>query len=245
MPELIDFLGIKVGALTKEEIIKKILEFALSGKAKFITYLNAHCLNLSFKDCKYKKTLEKADLVYAGGQSIVWASRLLRSPLPERVNILDFFLDLAKEIRISNISIYLLGGELFIVKKTEEKLKKMGLKILGSHDGFFSEAEEKCILNEINSLKPDILLVGMGVPKQEKWIYKYLNELDVRLCWAVGAAFDWLSSQRKRAPLWMVKCGLEWLHRLFQQPNRLWRRYLIGNIVFIYRILRWKIQRKV
>ena len=134
-----------------------------------------------------------------------------------------------------------MGGELHIVKKAEEALKKKGLRIVGSRDGFFSKAEEKEIIREINALKPDILMVGMGMPKQEKWIHGHLHELDVHLCWGVGAAFDWFSGQRKRAPLWMINCGFEWLHRLYQQPKRLWKRYVFGNAVFIYRIVKWKV----
>ena len=135
-----------------------------------------------------------------------------------------------------------MGGKSHIVKKTEEALKGEGLKIIGSKNGFFDKTEEKEIIREINILKPDILMVGMGVPKQEKWIDRHLQELDVNLCWALGAAFDWLSGQRKRAPRWMIKCGFEWIHRLYQQPKRLWKRYLIGNLVFIYYVLSWKIR---
>lgn len=242
MHKNVNFLNIKVAALTLDEIVEKILEYALTGKGKFITYLNAHCVNMTFADFEYKKILEKADLVYAGGQGVVWAARFLGNHLPERVNILDFFDRLVKELKEKEITIYLLGGTQDVVKKTEQVLKDKGLKILGSRDGFFDKIEEKEIIREINTLKPDILMVGMGVPKQEKWIYTHLNELDVHLCWAVGAVFDWLSGQKKRAPEWMMKCGLEWLHRLYQQPKRLWKRYLIGNIVFLCRIFKWKIK---
>jgi N-acetylglucosaminyldiphosphoundecaprenol N-acetyl-beta-D-mannosaminyltransferase len=122
---------------------------------------------------------------------------------------------------------------------TEKVLREKGLAIVGSRDGFFDEAEEDAV-REINKLKPNILMVGMGTPKQEKWIYNHLNELDVNLCWGVGAAFEWLSGYRKRAPRWMVECGFEWLYRLYQQPKRLWKRYLVGNLVFIYHVLHWK-----
>ena len=223
-----------------DEIVGKVLEFAAKGSPRFITYLNAHCLNVSFNDREYKKILKSADLVYAGGQGIVWASRFLGRPLPERVNILDFFDKLAGQLIDRKISIYLLGGEKNIVKNTEVVLRKKGLDVLGARDGFFTKDEEAGVIKEINALSPDILMVGMGVPRQEKWIYSHLNELDIGLCWAVGAAFEWISGYRKRAPQWMIKLGLEWLHRLYQQPGKLCSRYVLGNFVFIYHVLSLK-----
>lgn len=236
----IDFFDIKIGALTRDEMVNKILELTASDKRSFITYINAHCFNVSFSNQEYKKILNAADLVYAGGKGIVWASRFLGSGLPERVNILDFFDKLEKELINRKISIYLLGGEKDVVKGAKAVLKKRGLNIIGARHGFFSKEEEKDIIKEINVLRPNILMVGMGVPKQEKWIYSYLNELDTKLFWAVGAVFEWLSGYRKRAPEWMIKSGLEWLHRLYQQPVRLCSRYLLGNLIFIYHVLRLK-----
>lgn len=240
----INLLGIKVGVLTLNEIAQEILEYAISGKSKFITYLNAHCINLSCLDAEYRTILNSSDLVYTGGQGVVWATRFLGRPLPERVNILDFFDKLTPEFKEKKVTIYLLGGKKEIVEKAERKLKDSGLEVIGSRDGFFDETEEAEVIREINVLKPDILMVGMGVPKQEKWIFSHLKELDAHLCWAVGAAFDWLSGQRKRAPNWMIKCGLEWLHRLFQQPGRLWKRYLLGNLIFIYRVIKYGFKRE-
>ncbi len=241
MRKIINFLGIKLGALTLSEIAEEILDYAISGKAKFITYLNAHCVNTALSDNEYKRILQKADLVYAGGQGVVWAARFLGTPLPERVNILDFFDRLVPELKDRKITIYLLGGKEGTVKKTEEALKSEGLRIVGSRDGFFTKSEERELIQEINSLKPNILMVGMGVPKQEKWIDNNINTLNVNLCWAVGAAFDWLSGQRKRAPRWMIESGLEWLHRLWQQPKRLGKRYLLGNLIFIRHVLKYKL----
>jgi len=200
MHKIVNFLDIKIGVLTLNEIVEKIIEYALTGKGKFMTYLNAHCVNISFSDFEYKIILQKADLVYTGGQGVVWALRFLGTPLPERVNILDFFDILIRELRDKGITIYLLGGKSYIVKKTEEALKRKGLKIIGSRDGFFDKIEEKDIIREINILKPNILMVGLGVPKQEKWIQSHLHELNTNLCWAVGGAFNNLSGLLKRAP---------------------------------------------
>ncbi|MDD4909381.1 MAG: WecB/TagA/CpsF family glycosyltransferase [Candidatus Omnitrophica bacterium] len=245
IPEIIDFLGLRISAVTREQIVGDILESALKGRRRLITYINAHCVNLSFEDSEYRQILNRADLVYADGKSIVRASRLLNNPLPERVNILDFFDRLAVQLKEKNVKIYLLGAESGVVRKAAERLsgEPFGLRISGFHHGFFTPSEEGAIIDEINRIRPDMLMVGMGVPRQEKWLRRHLQEMDVNLCWAVGSAFEWLSGYRKRAPEWMLKHGLEWFYRLCLEPKRLWRRYLIGNFIFIYYVLKWKIKR--
>jgi N-acetylglucosaminyldiphosphoundecaprenol N-acetyl-beta-D-mannosaminyltransferase len=163
--------------------------------------------------------------------------------LPERVNILDFLDILLMQIENKEITVYLLGGTKDIAQMTEDALKSKGIKIVGSKAGFFTDTDTPEIIKDINILCPNILMVGMGVPKQEKWIARNLASLDVNLCWAVGAAFEWISGYRKRAPVWMIRCGMEWLHRLYQQPKRLWKRYLIGNPLFLLRVLKYGLKK--
>ena len=243
MDKVIDFLGIKVSVLTTDEIIEKILEFTLSGNHKMITYLNAHCVNVSFADPEYKNILNAANIVYADGISIVWGSKLLGKPLPERLTDLDFFDILAKDAAKKDISFYFLGGRPKVAELAADKLRERfpNLNIVGIHHGYFTESEEENFIKEINLLEPKILLVGMGVPKQEKWIHNHLDELRVNLCWAIGT-FDGLAGLFQRAPSWMLEAGLEWLYRLYQEPKRLWRRYLIGNFIFIYRVFECKMR---
>lgn len=238
----INFLGIKVSVLTADELVEKILEFALFGKHKMITYLDANCVNVSFNDTGYRKILNQADIVHADGMGVVWASRFLGKALPERVNPMDSFDELIDMSTKRGISFYLLGGKLDVVQNAVDKLKNKfpNLKIVGFHHGYFDK-EENEVIEEINRLKPNILMVGMGVPKQERWIYKHLDRLEVNLCLAVGGMFDILSGSLKKAPRWMIDGGLEWLYRLYQEPKRLWRRYLIGNFIFAYHILKWEV----
>jgi N-acetylglucosaminyldiphosphoundecaprenol N-acetyl-beta-D-mannosaminyltransferase len=235
--------GIGVNSLTKEEIVGTLIGLASGTAPKTAFYLNAHCVNVASSDPGYREILAAADLVYAGGAGVVWASRFLGQPLPERVNILDFFDRLAKEMRSRGIRLYLLGGEDSTVQGAAAALRAKGVTVAGAHSGFFDREEDAAIIEQINAAKPDILMVGMGVPKQEKWINAHRRDLDVRLFWGVGAAFDWLSGQRSRAPQWMIAGYLEWLHRLFQQPLRLWKRYLIGNAVFLWRVAAWRMKK--
>jgi N-acetylglucosaminyldiphosphoundecaprenol N-acetyl-beta-D-mannosaminyltransferase len=240
MHKNIDFLGIKIASIRKMDIVSLLLNFGQDTKKRMAFYLNAHCVNLACSDHYYKTILNQSDLLYAGGKGVVWASRFLGSGLPERVNILDFFDAFSKEARLRKTSFYLLGGTNEVVSGAANILRSNGLNILGFRHGFFTAEEEKDIVREINTLQPNVLMVGMGVPKQEKWIYEHSHVVSVNLLWGVGAAFEWLSGKRKRAPGWMIEYGLEWLHRFCQQPLRLWRRYLIGNLLFVFRVLAWK-----
>jgi len=239
----IDFLGIKIDALTKDRFVEKILEFALFGKCKMITYLDANCVNVYFKDTEYRKILGQADIIHADGMGVVWASRFLGSPLPQRINPMDFFDEWVDITTKKGITFYLLGGKPDAIQNAVDRLKNrfLNLEIVGFHHGYFDKEEDKIIIEDINKLRPNILLVGMSVPRQEKWIHKHLDKLEVNLCFAVGGMFDILSGSFKKAPGWMREMGLEWLYRLYQEPKRLWRRYLIGNFIFIYRVLRWKV----
>jgi len=245
LDKVIDFLGIKVNTLTEDEMIKKILRFALMGKQKMVTYLNAHCINIALSNPEYREILNSADIVYADGMGVVWASGFLNKPLPTRINIIDFYERFLRDSVDRNISLYFLGSKPAIVQRAVDNLKKRfpKINILGFHDGYFDQTEEKKIIDEITILKPNVLLVAMGVPKQEKWVYRYRNDLMVNLYWVVGGFFDILSGFRKVPPSWVSKSGLEWFYKLLQEPRRLWRRYLIGNFVFIRHVLRWKIKK--
>lgn len=242
MQKIVNFLDLKISALTSDEMFNIILEFAIAGNRKMITYLDVNCVNISFRDAEYRRILSQADIVHADGQGVVWGSKFLKKPLPERVNPLDFFDALLNIASKKSISFYLLGGKPDVIQNAVDKLKNkfLNLKIIGFHHGYFDKEEEE-IIEEIKRLRPNILMVGMGVPKQEKWIYKHLDRLEVNLCLAVGGMFDILSDSLKRAPIWMIDGGLEWLYRLYQEPGRLWKRYLFGNFIFIYRILKWEI----
>jgi len=244
MDKRYSLLGIPIHALTREEIVNLLVEFAagVSARARSAFYVNAHCVNIACEDAEYRDILNKADLVYAGGQGIVWGARMLGMYFPERVNIMDFLDALAEKMRAAQTSLYLLGATQPVIKKAEQVLKAKGLRIVGARDGYFPIQDEPGIIKEINMLKPDILMVGMGVPKQEKWIYGHLPELRVNVCWGVGGAFDILAGRIKSAPRWINRSGLEWLYLGLQDPKRLLARYLLGNPLFVYRLLRHRIK---
>lgn len=231
--------SIPIASVTLREL-PNILQDLINKKGqKTVFYINAHCINLAQNDEQYKTILQKADLVYSGGIGPIWASKILGKPLKDRTPTPDFIDSVFSLCQKNEWTIYLLGSEENVVKHTAHILSQKYPKIIvGLHNGYFSAKEEKKLITEINTKKPFILLVGMGSPKQEKWIEKHKHELNVSVFWAVGALFDVISQKVKRAPKWMQVIGLEWLYRLLQEPHRLWKRYLIGNMQFLRNIIK-------
>lgn len=239
-------LGIPIAAIPLSRIVSVIsseieiaVKLGLKLPKRTFFYVNANCLTLAQTDNDYKKILQKATLVYSGGFGPVLASRILGRPLSERTPTPDFINEIFEIGEERKWSIYFLGSELASIKKSVEKVKKRfpKLVIAGYHHGYFDEGEEARLISEINRKKPDILIVGMGSPKQEKWIDENKNKINAKVFWSVGALFDIISGKMSRGPIFLQKMGLEWLYRLYQEPRRLWRRYTIGNLQFIYLVL--------
>lgn len=230
-------LGVEIAPLTLNQVILKISQLISSKGKKQIFYVNAHCLTLATQNSEYANILNKATLVYSGGIGPIIASHILGRPLKERTPTPDFINIIFEKIQRKNQSVYFLGSTEKSIKQAVDNIRRKypKLNIIGFHSGYFSKQEERDIVKEINHLRPTILLVGMGSPKQETWIKSNFG-LNVKIFWAVGALFDVMSNTIPRAPRWIQLLGLEWMYRLFQEPTRLWRRYTLGNIQFIYSI---------
>ena len=176
-------------------------------------------------DDKLMNILKSADLVVPDGIGVVWASKYSEKKLTERVAGYDLVQKLFDEIKDTEHTVYFFGGapgvSLAAARKMEQKYPH--LKIVGGHNGYFDEKEEKRILNDIKKLSPSILLVGLGSPKQEKWIYENIRLTNVKVAIGVGGSFDVMSGKIKRAPDIFCKMGLEWFYRLITQPSRIVR----------------------
>jgi len=231
-------LGIEVDSLTTDEFLQRVEEFVSSGTPHQIAYLNADCVNKCWSNRAYREAISKADLVYADGMGVVWASRVFDRPLPERVNAGDLLPQFCELASAKKYRVYLLGGEDGIAERAAQRLaaEYPDLQIAGCHHGFFEEEEDCKVVDEIRQAKPDVLLVGMGAPRQELWIRDYLKDLNVPVAWGVGGLFDYCAEKFSRAPEWMRKRGMEWLYRLLLEPRRLWRRYVLGNLIFTFRV---------
>jgi N-acetylglucosaminyldiphosphoundecaprenol N-acetyl-beta-D-mannosaminyltransferase len=250
-PDRIDFLGIPLARITTAGFVSGFLNAIVARRPAgegvrplFVTYLNAACSNISANDAEYADVLRLADAVYADGQAIVWASRVLGRPLPERVNAADFIVEFCREAAMRGVSLYLLGSAEGVAAGAAAELCRQvpALDIRGAECGYFSD-DGAAVTDRIRAASPDLLLLGLSVPLQEKWAISRLDRLGVRAVWCVGAMFEYHAGHRARAPVWVRKAGLEWLFRLALEPRRLWRRYIVGNVVFIWRVVRAALSR--
>lgn len=236
----IDFLGIPMLSCTTADFIRQFIQATNSRKPTaplFVTYVNAACSNIAARTPSYLEILRQADGVYADGQAIVWASHYLGTPLPERVNAADFILDFCREAKRNGLRLFFLGSEPGVAASAASAIgQATGAVIAGTADGFFRDDADA--VHAVRDSQADILLVGMGVPRQEEYSVKHLGEFGVRAVWCVGAMFEYYGGARARAPVWVRRVGLEWLFRLALEPRRLWRRYIIGNVEFIRRVMK-------
>ncbi len=245
----ISFLGVEIDNLTKMEAIKKIRDFLHRKEKGYIVTPNAsHMVELQ-NDKKFLESYKNALLIVPDGFSIVLASKLLGKPLKEKCSGADLFPEICKLASELGMRIFILGGRDGSEKIVEEKIREAFPGIVVSSFsppfGFEKNEEiEKEIINLINDFKTDILFVCVGTPKSEKWIYKNFNHLNINLAFSLGSAPEFFTGVKRRAPKWMQKVGLEWLWRLIQEPGRLWKRYLIGNTIFIWLIIKELIKNK-
>lgn len=254
----IKLFQVGIDRVDNQATIQKIEEFIASKKAHQIVTPDTLAVLRARKDHEYQAILKSADLVTPDGAGILWAATTLNYPLPERVTGIDIIHNICRLAAEKGYSLYLLGACPGVAGEAALNLTKKypGINIAGTHHGYFScedsqngeaiknddsvrNKEEEEIITEIKEKGPDILLVGMGVPKQEKWIKKNLNRLDVPVCIGVGGSFDVLSGRIPRAPLWMQKHGIEWIYRSMKQPNRAFR--ALALFYFIWLVIVGKI----
>lgn len=230
--------NIGVDNLSEMETLKIIEKIVNERVPRIMTVVNASKIALAQEDQALKKILQQADIVTADGMSVVWASQFLGQPLKERVTGIDIFEKLVALSARKNFSVYFLGAKPEVVEALAVHFRKKypSLKIAGYHNGYFGRNEDA--VERIQQAAPDILFVAMGSPRQEQWQTTYLNTLNVPFTIGVGGSFDHVAGFSRRAPKWMQNMGLEWLYRLLSEPQRLWRRYLIGNTKFIILVLK-------
>jgi N-acetylglucosaminyldiphosphoundecaprenol N-acetyl-beta-D-mannosaminyltransferase len=235
--EIIKILGVPVQVLTMDGILARIEEEIAVEGCSVAYAVNAHTMNFTYKLPLYKEMLESAEIVYADGQSILLAARILGKPLPEKLTTTDIWPPTCELAQRKGYSFYLLGGEEGLAERTiEVTLQKYpGLRFAGFHNGFFEMDDEK-IIEKINAAQPDILWVGMGEPRQFIWAEKHKGRLKARLLITCGGLFKFVSGEVKRAPERVHRSGFEWLFRSIQEPRLIWR-YFTGLPLFGLRVL--------
>ena len=241
--EKIDFLNIQLNDTSTTELLKYLKNTVDYNGRTIISNVNIQAVNLSFKYPWFRDFFNQSDIVFCDGFGIIYGAKILGFNIKYRNTPPDWIPLLANMCAENNNSLAFLGSKPGIAEKTAEVLKSDNptLDIPFTHHGYFNKTsghpENEAVIQSINALKPDILLVGFGMPLQEKWIMENFERLDVKVFLPVGAAFDYVSGNVRRAPRWMTDHGLEWLGRLIIEPRRLWKRYIIGIPVFFYRVL--------
>jgi N-acetylglucosaminyldiphosphoundecaprenol N-acetyl-beta-D-mannosaminyltransferase len=238
-PDPIQLLGVNIHPVTWHELISYVDARIVNGQKCDIAYVNAHCMNVALKDQEYKDILNGTQIVYCDGFGILMGAKIFGHKFPQRMTGADWMNDLISYCEKASYSLYFLGGEEGVAETAAHRLKTLFPKtcITGTHHGYFDKGDSRRVLEDINRRNPDILLIGLGSPLQEKWLSRHRDLIDAPVCWVVGAAFDFVSGKVRRGPKWMTANGMEWLFRLFIEPGRLWYRYLIGNPLFIYHVV--------
>lgn len=231
--EKVDVLGVKFDNVNMQEAVDKCKEFLSSDKGNLIVTPNPEIVMKAKDDAEFMEVINSAELVIPDGIGVIKAAKILETPLKERVAGYDLICNLLEAGKDGSISFYFWGSKPGIADTAMQKVKEKypEIKILGAHHGYFKENEEKEIIDEIRNLKPDVLLVGIGFPKQEKMINKYKNEGFFKIGIGCGGSIDVLAGAVKRAPKLFIKLHLEWFYRLLKQPSRLGRMMVLPKFI--------------
>lgn len=222
MRDTVDVLGIPVDNVRMEEAVQAVLRFLDADRAQSIYTPNAEIMMAAQRDKALKAVLCEADLLVADGAGVVLASKLLGTPLHEKVSGIDLIRRLFRLPDSNEIRFFFFGGKPGVAEEAKVNLEAScpGIRIVGCRDGYFSPVEETAILQEINASGANVLLVALGAPKQELWIHANKPCLTVKVCIGVGGSLDVLAGRASLAPEFFRKHGLEWLYRLYKEPWR-------------------------
>ena len=229
-----DVLGIPVDALTMEQVLDRVDQAIAERSQLRIGVVNAAKLVNMRRDAMLQADVLSCDVILADGAPIVWASRLLGRPLPERVAGIDLMFGMLRRGNERKYRIYCLGASKDVLAAATARIVAdyPAVTLAGQHHGYFGVDEERRVVASIVDTTPDVLLVGMTSPKKEHFLARWGDQLGVPVCHGVGGSFDILAGKVQRAPLAWQRLGLEWLYRVKQEPRRLWRRYLVTNSLF-------------
>lgn len=244
--ERIKILDTFVDNLSMEETVRIVDMYVQKGKPLHLMGVNADKINTLQKNIRLKEIVNNCQVINADGASVVWASKVLKKPLKERVAGIDLMGELISLADKKQYSIYLLGARQEVVEKTKKVIqsKYPALNIAGIHNGYFSEKDWPKVRSELAERKPQIIFVGITSPLKEYLVEYLLNSGLNYVFMGVGGSFDVISGLIPRAPKWVQNIGMEWFFRVMQEPGRLWKRYLFGNIQFILSVYRERFRKK-
>ncbi|MCL2573181.1 MAG: WecB/TagA/CpsF family glycosyltransferase [Defluviitaleaceae bacterium] len=228
-------LGVSFDNLSPEKAAVKAFSF-LNGNSVHVVFTpNPEMVMLAQKDAEFAATLSSAELVIPDGIGIVWASQLTKPKIKKRVPGIELMTDLLERVAKSGHGVYFLGAAPDVAEAAAEKVveKHPALNICGFYHGYFKDNEDAVIIDKINASGADIVFVGLGFPRQEKWIMKHRDKINAKILMGVGGSFDVLSGRLRRAPKFFQKIGMEWLYRLLRQPSRILRQTVLLKFVLL------------
>ncbi|MEW5757410.1 MAG: WecB/TagA/CpsF family glycosyltransferase [Pseudomonadota bacterium] len=241
----VKILGVPVHPMTMARVLDLVHD-AISKRRKLqIGVVNAAKVVNMHRDPALGEDVLSSDLILADGQAIVWASRILGTPLPERIAGIDLMFEMFKRGQQHGYRVYCLGATEEISAKVAERLAAgyPGVVLAGRQNGYFSQDEEERVAADIAASRADILLVAMTSPKKENFLARWSQTMGVPVCHGVGGSFDVMAGKVLRAPPLWQRLGLEWLYRVKQEPRRLWRRYFVTNTLFCWMTFKAWLQR--
>ncbi|KQV78446.1 UDP-N-acetyl-D-mannosamine transferase [Massilia sp. Root351] len=236
----ITMMGCQVDNLTMEETLQTIDGFIQSGKPHQHVVVNVDKLVKAAHDAELRRIINECALINVDGMPVVWASRLLGKPLKERVAGVDLFEALMQRSSKTGWRVFLLGAREEVVSevKRQYELKYPGLTVCGYRNGYWKPEEEAGVVEQVRAAKADLLFVAISSPKKEHFLGQYQEHMKIPFAMGVGGTFDVAVGRVKRAPLWMQKSGLEWFYRFLQEPRRMFRRYFIEDMAFVWLFLK-------
>ncbi|MFT7224233.1 MAG: N-acetylglucosaminyldiphosphoundecaprenol N-acetyl-beta-D-mannosaminyltransferase [Cellvibrionaceae bacterium] len=234
-------LGCDMQSLTMTEAINDLNNVVQNKQKCQVTYLNADCLNKALSDIDYRNVIAQSERVFPDGIGVKIACKITGQKMRENINGTDMFPELCELSVKQGYRLFFLGAKPGVVDAMKENVEKRfpGIQVVGIQHGFFSEDKIDLIIDHINISNADLLFIAMGAPTQEKWIRQHIEKIDCSIILGVGGLFDFNAGRISRAPLWVRRFGFEWIWRLLQEPKRMWKRYLLGNGLFVYRVLRY------
>ena len=230
-----------IDALTFQETLTEVERLIQVRRPAQHCVVNASKAVLMDEDPRLREIISSCALVNADGQSLVWASQVLGRPVPERVTGIDLFAALMSLAADRGYGVYFLGATSEVLEEAVARARREhpALRICGWHHGYWAAADNDELVEHVCASQPDILFVALPSPRKEYWLAEHLEKLDVPFSMGVGGSFDVYAGRVKRAPLWMQHVGLEWSYRFWQEPLRMWKRYLLGNLKFAYMVVKW------
>jgi N-acetylglucosaminyldiphosphoundecaprenol N-acetyl-beta-D-mannosaminyltransferase len=243
MSPTIKLLGISLTLFDRVELLTAVHHHIQTRQKTVILSGNAHSFNLAHENRWLRDFFNQADIVRLDGAGLRLGAKILGVDTPPRMTWADFAWELAALCETHDFSLFFLGAKPGVAEKAAQKLlaRHPRLRFAGIRDGYFDQKkgslENTAVIQQINATQPDILVVGFGMPLQERWLSENWADLNATVTLTGGAVFDYISGELQRAPKWMTDYGLEWFGRLLIEPHRLWHRYLIGNPKFLWRVL--------